>query len=107
MIATVLADFASSNELRLPHQDAWRWRNIRLVLRSLAGCFLVFPRDPRRRVTRRKRLQRRLFDHVEFLIRILSDGPRFCFLALWFVHILVPTLRSNTLPNTSPPMISL
>jgi len=93
--------------LRLPHQDAWQWRSIRLVLRSLAGCFLLFPRDPRRRVARRKRLQRRFFDLVEFLVRILWDWHRFYFLALWFVHLLIPTLRSRTLPNPSPLMISL
>jgi hypothetical protein len=91
----------------LPHQGAWQRRNIRLVLRSLAGCFLLFPGVPRRRVARRKRLQRRFFDRVEFLVRILCDWHLFYFLALWFVHFLIPTLRSRTLPNTSQPMISL
>src|ERR1700730_1136848 len=96
-----------SDGLRLPHQHAWQWRIIRLVLRSLAGCFLLFPRVPRRRVARRKRLQRRFFDHVEFLVRILLDRHWFYSLALWFVHFLISTLRSRTLPNTSQQMISL
>jgi hypothetical protein len=95
-----------SDGLRLPHQNAWQRRKIRLVLRSLAGCFLLFPRDPRRRVARRKRLQRRFFDHVEFLVRTLLDRRGFFLLTLWFVHLLIPTLRSRTLPNASPPMIS-
>src|SRR3984893_5888599 len=96
-----------SDGLRLPHQHAWQWRIIRLVLRSLAGYFLLFPRVPRRRVARRKRLQRRFFDHVGFLVRILLDRQWFYSLALWFVHFPIPTLRSSTLPVALSTMLSL
>jgi len=103
----VLADFAMERWTALASPECLAAAKNPVSSTQPCRLFSSFPRDPRRRVARRKRLQRRFFDHVEFLVRILWDWHRFYFLALWFVHLLIPTLRSRTLPNASPLMISL